>query len=229
MSIVPYSGRLALAASIKQRPVQIAWGAGEEWWDERNAAILTLDETGRTQLPVSPIKDVSVFLNDTEMELVRDYILAPLTGQIVRTLDGAIPNGATLRIEYKAGRPAMSGQESRLVAELGRREANSVQFVVPDENGSIITSGKNRWSVSETPTRFLHINVAFAAEDEPYGVIREMGVFIDGMLDGSGATDSGYYPVTAVTDPGTLFILTSFPPLIQSGAEGRSRAFIATF
>lgn len=229
MPVMVNAGRIANAIAIKSQPIHIAWGSGEAWWNSDKSAKLTLDATGKARLPYAPIAAATVIYNGTTMTAGNDYILAVLTGEIIRQPTGRIPARAQIDISYRTGRPDPDGTEIRLQAELGRREANSVQFVTPDENGTIITVGNKKWAISSKPTRYLAVTVNFNAADEPAAILREVGMFINGKLKPSGATATGYYPVSAVTDPGSLYLLDRTDPVIRSPADGRTYIYVVTF
>lgn len=67
--------------------------------------------------------------------------------------------------------------DTALIAEVGRRAATEVGFVLPDDNGPIETPQGN-FKKSDVPTRWLYIRVLFAFDEASDKRIRELGIFV---------------------------------------------------
>ncbi|MFP3021947.1 MAG: hypothetical protein ACEY3K_03045, partial [Wolbachia sp.] len=64
MSILTQSGRAAIAASIKEQPIHLAWGSGDANWESSHQVKKVFVE-GEIALDHHTIKDVRVFTGQT--------------------------------------------------------------------------------------------------------------------------------------------------------------------
>lgn len=99
-----------------------------------------------------------------------------------------------LHLAWGSGDPAWDADQSTmpslsnataLTAEVGRRLASQVAFVLPDSAGEIvIPTGmaggvvqESRYSLASQPTPYLYVRVAFDFADAANVTIRELGLF----------------------------------------------------
>lgn len=229
MAILPTDGRIALATHLADAPIHFAWGIGEHWWNTRQLFDLALDEAGRAALPFAPVLSATVTNADTGgvYQAGTDYILTS-GGEIIRQPQGSMPLEARLVIDCETGRPAMTGAEHGLVAEIGRRQANTVTFVVPDDTGDLETPGGQRWSISDIPTRHIYLGTHFGFSDAPDATIREVAVFTDTITAEGVPPGQSYLEPGEVASPGCLLLLDRLQPIFRSPAETRSFAYVVT-
>lgn len=229
MAILPTDGRIALAKHLAAATIHFAWGIGESWWDSQHRSEIVLDEAGRAALPYPAI--VSATLTDADSAVLyrtgADYILTN-GGEIIRQLQGSMPALARLVVEYETGRPPLVGSEHHLMSEVGRRRANTVSFVIPDETGEIETPGGQRWRVSESPTRHLYLGAHFGFSDASDATIREIAVFTDTVTASGVPPGQLYLTPDEVEDLGCLLLLDRLKPIFRSPAETRSFAYVVT-
>lgn len=140
-----------------------------------------------------------------------------------------------IHIAWGTGNPAWDAAPepepinvSGLVAEIGRRTATQVGFVVPDEHGSIETPQGN-FSLSPTPTRWLYVRVVFAFGDAPDAHIRELGVFIGTQpVDGLPAGQR-YFTPDQIANPGRLYLLDRSQNFERSGTVRAAFEYVLPF
>jgi hypothetical protein len=123
--------------------------------------------------------------------------------------------------------PEDTTQET-LTNEVGRRIVDKVLFCVPDEQGELEASN-GRFSVSETPTRNLFIEVRYDFSDASQYTIREIGLFINGKTDEELPPGQQYFLPNQVIDPGILLLLEHEPAMIRSPAVREKFSFVITF
>lgn len=228
MAIMPNDGRVALAEQLAKATMHIAWGSGESWWGASERDTITLDATGRAALNFAPVVSAKVMNADGSGTYTpgTDYAIASVSGEIVRMPLGAIQNDATLIVEYVTGRRQLVGDEKALVAEVGRRRANTVAFVQPAEWGDIETPDGMKWAVAQAPTRYLYVKANFAFADAPNETIREVAIFINTVSDDEVPPGQLYLRPDEIADPGRLLLLDRLPPIIRSPAETRSFSYV---
>lgn len=115
-----------------------------------------------------------------------------------------------------------------LMAEIGRRTASIVGFVVSDPNGSInLPSG--RFSVSQTPTNQMLVETNFEFEDSQSSVIREVGVFVGTVVAAGLPAGQRYFTPDQVDSPGRLLHLENITPIFRSPAVRENFQIVVTF
>lgn len=219
MAVLTNSGRAGLAAALKSRPMFVAWGTGASWWGATSVENksfagtpqkITLDHAPVSSLIVSDPSGTPVYAKPA------DYDYDPVTGVITAVNGGAIPADEAVRATAVYGTPALSASETALVAEVGRREAASVEFVVPDESGVISTPGGERWTISVTPTRYLYVQVLFDYLEAVGETIREVGVFVDTTRASGVPEGQLYLTPEEIEDQGYLLLLDRFAGITRS-------------
>lgn len=134
--------------------------------------------------------------------------------------------------------PAESVDASGLVAEVGRRVATSVQYVVPDVNGDVIvpvfndTSGgtvQRRFTISPTPTQHLYMRFNFDFSDASAATIRELAIFVGTVVNSGLPSGQKYFTPSEIQDPGTMLALENLKEVIQRSPNSRqSFEFVLT-
>lgn len=114
-----------------------------------------------------------------------------------------------------------------LVAELGRRRASVIDFVVPDAAGAIIIP-QGTFSISSTPTNQLYVRCNFNATEEVGQSIREGAVFIGTTLVGGLPVGQDYFVPANIATPGTMLILERFAKIIRTSSFSVSLEFVLT-
>lgn len=115
-----------------------------------------------------------------------------------------------------------------LVAEIGRRTATQVGFVIPDAAGTIETPQGN-FTLSGTPTRHLYVRVVFAFDEAATEHIRELGIFLGtGILAGLPAGQR-YFTPAQITDQGELYLLDRSQNFQRNGAVRPAFEYVLPF
>jgi len=229
MAILPTDGRIALVEHLAKATMHFAWGTGEDWWDSSHRTEIALDAAGRASLPYAPV--ISAVVSNADGGAVYqagvDYTISS-GGELIRRPQGDMPEKAVLIVEYSSGRPSLTGAEHGLAAEIGRRRANTVVSVTPDENGEIETPGGKRWRLSNAPTRYLYIAANFGFSDAPDATIREIAVFTDTTAIDDVPPGQLYLTPDQIGSAGRLLLLDRLKPIFRSPAELRSFAYVVT-
>jgi hypothetical protein len=115
-----------------------------------------------------------------------------------------------------------------LTAEVGRRTAGLTAYAIPDENGSIyIPKGTTpagevqaaRYSISETPTPYLYVQVSYDFGDASGAQIRELALFMDSVPVDGLPPGQQYFTPSEIADPGLMMVVQIFtPPINRSPA-----------
>lgn len=160
MAILTDSGRAAVANSIKQQPIHLAWGSGSPDWD------------------VTP--------------------------------------------------PTESVGTTALVAEVGRRKVTQSLFCNPDPLGEIVVS-EGRFTVSNTPTKYLYLRFAFDFLDAPDATIRELAVFIGSAAKSTVPPGQDYLLPEDIEEQGQLLVLEYIQKLVRSPQIRQQFEFVVQF
>jgi len=115
-----------------------------------------------------------------------------------------------------------------LIAEVGRRTATQVGYVIPDDAGTIETPQGN-FSLSLEPTRWLYIRVVFAFDDAPTEHIREIGVFIGTETAEELPVGQRYFTPAQVTDGGQCYLIDRSQNFERSGSVRAAFEYILPF
>lgn len=219
MALLVTSGRIALAAALKERPIHVAWGRGAAWWGQTDVVVKTFSGSpSRIQLDHAPIESVIVrdAVGVQAFTAPTDYTYDLNTGSITRVAGGGIPSGATVQVQVKYGAPNVTSEETNLVDEVGRRLASAATFVVRDPQGSLPTSepGVNpgevvvtRWAPSDEPTTDLYVSALFDFMEAPNEIIREVAVFVDTVPADDVPPGRLYLTPAEVKKPGYMMLL----------------------
>jgi hypothetical protein len=231
MSLLVNSGRVAIAAALKERTFHVAWGAGPSWWDA--VQIITATFAGAPQqiaLPHAPVTSVTVKSEDGETTYASpaDYTWNMASGVITRNITGDIPSLATVEITAQYGRPAASSDMSALTEEVGRRRANTVAFVTPDDEGEIVLADGSRWSISEEPTRYLLVRTIFDYADAADETIREVAIFVGTVAEDGVPNGQAYLTPEEVADPGHMLLFDRPSPLLRSVGRQDGYSYVLT-
>ena len=140
-----------------------------------------------------------------------------------------------IHIAWGTGNPAWDAlpepepvNQTTLVAEVGRRTATQVGFVIPDAAGAIETPQGN-FTLSATPTRYLYIRVVFGFEDAADQHIREIGVFIGTQTAAGLPVGQRYFTPAQVTDRGRLYLLDRSQNFPRSGTVKAAFEYVLPF
>ncbi len=124
--------------------------------------------------------------------------------------------------------PTESVSATALMAEIGRRKASQVQYVVPDEAGTIVLP-TGSFTISATPTNHLLITTLFEYADAPSSVIREVGLFVGTTVDPGLPLGQAYFTPAQVVSPGRMLHIENLPPIFRSPALRENFEIVITF
>ncbi|MFT4314071.1 MAG: hypothetical protein AB3P11_03045 [Wolbachia pipientis] len=225
MSILTQSGRAAIAASIKEQSIHLAWGTGDTSWESSHKVEKTFVK-GEIKLDHQPIKDVKVVTGQTMHQPSVDYTVD--SNVIKHTENSSIAAGSTVTIEYTEDTPPELITSEKLLNELGRRTADEVLFCTGDENGELITPS-GRFRPSNVPTNNLFLKFTFDFTDAANQVIRELGVMVGTKVKEKVPTGQRYFEPKDIEDHGILLVLEHTVPLIRTAATRETFSFVVTF
>ncbi|WP_264328515.1 hypothetical protein [Wolbachia endosymbiont (group A) of Andrena hattorfiana] len=224
MSILTESGRAAIAASIKERVIHLAWGSGDTNWGSIHQVEKVFVE-GEIALDHHTIKDVRVFTGQTTYQ---PNIVDSSSGVIKRTENSSIRANSAVTVEYTESTPPEPINSIKLLNELGRRTADEVLFCIGDENGELVTP-TGRFKPSNVPTNNLYLKFNFDFNDAANQVIRELGVMVGTKVVEKLPPGQRYFEPKDVENPGILLVLEHTVPLIRTSATRETFSFVVTF
>lgn len=227
MSILTQSGRAAIAASIKEQPIHLAWGSGDGNSGSSHQVEKVFVE-GEIKLEHYPIKDVRVFTGQTVYQPSIDYTIDSNTSVIKLVENNSITANNAVTVEYTQNTPPESITSEKLLNELGRRTADEALFCTGDENGELLTPS-GRFKSSDVPTNNLYLKFTFDFTDAANQVIRELGVMVGTKVKEELPPGQRYFEPQDIEDPGILLVLEHTVPLIRTAATRETFAFVVTF
>ncbi|WP_264377109.1 hypothetical protein [Wolbachia endosymbiont (group B) of Ochlodes sylvanus] len=225
MSILTQSGRAAIAASIKEQPIHLAWGTGDAGWESNHKVEKTFAADSEIKLDHHPIKDVKVFIGQTTYQ---PNIVDSSSGVIKRTENSSIPVSDKVTVQYTESTPPEPINATKLINEVGRRTADEVLFCTADENGELLTPS-GRFRPSNVPTNNLYLKFTFDFTDAANQVIRELGVMVGTKVKEGLPIGQRYFEPKDVENPGILLVLEHTVPLIRTAATRETFSFVVTF
>lgn len=112
--------------------------------------------------------------------------------------------------------PSEASGASGLIAEIGRRKATAVGYVVPNSDGDIILPNGATFSESVTPTNFLHLTASFDFADASSSVVREVAVFVGTVTAANLPAGQMYFTPDQIVDAGRLLQIENLEPIFRS-------------
>lgn len=221
MALLTKSGRIALAASLKNQALHLAWGSGSPPW-ETNSSLSFNDNT--FTLPNAPVKDV-VLTDESGQDITSGYDIDLMTGNVSRR-DASLPS-QKVNVTYTSATPSEDIQSDALIHEIGRRVIDEVSFCEPDPEGFTVTP-TGRFSKTDTPTNQLYFHCTFEFEDAADQTIRELGIFIGTKTKGTCPPGQRYFLPTDLEDPGILLVIENTVPIIRTAATREAFSFVIT-
>lgn len=227
MSILTQPGRAAIALSIKEQSLHLAWGSGDPNW-ESSHKVEKVFVKGEIKLDHHPVKDVKVFQEQTTYQPSVDYIVDSNAGVIKRLENSSIAVNGAVTIEHIQSTPSETITSAKLLNELGRRVIDEVLFCIGDENGELITP-TGRFKPSNVPTNNLYLKCTFDFTNAANQVIRELGVMVGTKVKEELPPGKRYFEPQDIVDPGILLVLEHTVPLIRTAATRETFCFVVTF
>ncbi|GHM58793.1 MAG: hypothetical protein sL5_09090 [Candidatus Mesenet longicola] len=227
MSILTQSGRAAIALSIKEQPIHLAWGTGDTAWESSHKVDKTFTE-GEIKLDHYPVKDVKVFKGKVIYKPSVDYLVDSNTGVIKRGENNSILADDIVTLEYIQSTKAEQINSTKLINEVGRRTADEVIFCSGDDEGELITP-TGRFKPSNVPTGSLYLKFTFDFTDAANQVIRELGVMVGTKVKEELPPGQRYFEPQDIIDQGILLVLEHTVPLIRTVATRETFSFVVTF
>jgi hypothetical protein len=115
-----------------------------------------------------------------------------------------------------------------LVAEVGRRKATTISYVLPDIDGAIETPQGN-YAISATPTRFLYLTCTFAFTELADEHIREVGVFANCITKAGLPAGQRFFLPDEVTAPGRCLLIDRSQNFVRSGTVRPSFEYVLPY
>ncbi|UIP92758.1 hypothetical protein JSQ73_006470 [Wolbachia endosymbiont of Anopheles demeilloni] len=227
MSVLTQSGRAAIAASIKEQPIHLAWGSGDSTWESSYKVEKTFAAGGKISLDHHTIKDVKVYTGQTIYQSSIDYIVDSSLGTIERVENGAIIADSVITIEYTQDTPPELITSATLIKEVGRRVVDEILFCTGDDGELLTPTG--RFKPSNVPTNNLFLKFTFDFTDSANQVIRELGVMVGTKVKEKVSSGQRYFEPKDVENPGILLVLEHTVPLIRTSATRETFSFVVTF
>lgn len=227
MAILTQSGRAAIAASIKQQPIHLAWGTGDPAWESAQVTEKAFADDKIT-LAHHPVKNVVLTRGDSTFAADKDYSVDSVAGLIKRLPKGEIPATDMVNIAYTRATPAEPSTANSLLHEVGRRTADEVLFCTKNEAGELITP-TGRFKAATMPTNNLFLRFTFDFDNAATQVIRELGVMVSSKTKADLPVGQRYFEPQHITDSGILLILEHTVPLIRTAATRETFSFVVTF
>lgn len=227
MAILTQSGRAAIAASIKQQAIHLAWGTGDPTWESAHEVEKTFADD-QIALDHQPIKNVALKQGETTFISGTDYSVDSVMAVINRLQNGAISENATVTVNYTYATPPEPITSSDLLHEVGRRIADEVIFCTGDENGDLITP-TGRFKASSTPTNNLFLRFTFDFNNAATDIIRELGVMVGTETNPELPPGQRYFEPQDIIHSGILLVLERTVPLIRTAATRETFSFVVTF
>lgn len=124
--------------------------------------------------------------------------------------------------------PTESAVTSALDAEVGRRRVTQALFCTPSPTGEIVVT-EGKFTVSQTPTKYLYVRFAFDFQDAPAATIRELAVFINTVVKSSVPPTQDYIQPADIEDQGQLLVLEYIQKLQRSPQIRQQFEFVIQF
>lgn len=124
--------------------------------------------------------------------------------------------------------PTESVDTAALLAEVGRRKVTQSMFCKPDAAGEIIVT-EGRFTVSQTPTKYLYLRFAFDFTDAAGAAIRELAVFTGTVPNPDVPENQDYITPDEIQDPGQLLVLEYIQKLQRSAQIRQQFEFVVQF
>ena len=227
MSILTQSGRAAIALSIKEQSLHLAWGTGDSNW-ESSHKVEKVFTNGTLTLDHSPIKNVKLLQGAKVYQPSVDYIIDSNTGVIKRVKNNSITEDNAVTVEYSQSTPPEPINATKLINEVGRHSIDEVLFCTGDENGELITP-TGRFKPSNVPTNNLYLKATFDFTDAADQVIRELGIMVGTEVKQGLSPGQRYFEPKDIANPGILLVLEHTVPLIRTFATRETFSFVVTF
>lgn len=223
-------GRSAIAQAVKDEELFMAWGPGESHWDTDRQEVGEFDVDNHFDVGYTELKDfVLTKADDDDIVYVlnTDYTVNLLTG-IVTKLPGGSIAGDDVKASFHVKPPQALRTDTDLVSELARRRILVKQFVLPDPEGEIITN-YGTYTVSLTPTPWLHISCTFLPADDPTATIRQIGIFTGTEIETGLPGGQTYFTPAQIEERGTLFSLRNLPTINRTAASKETFDLVIPF
>lgn len=116
-----------------------------------------------------------------------------------------------------------------LADEIGRRQVTAVQYVQPDAAGEIELPDGTRYTVSATPTKWLHVRWTFDFADAAGEDVRELGIFVGGTVVDGLPPGQRYFTAAQVATPGDLYCLEHLPKFTRNAGVRQVQEYVLPF
>lgn len=122
--------------------------------------------------------------------------------------------------------PADEQQSSvDLVARIGARRAETVQYCTPDDDGEIIVDA-GRYTASPTPTKYLNVMCNFDNADAVGASLREIGFFVGTKVYATVPPTKLFVVPAEIEEVGTLLLLDHHSKIVKTADFGFTAQFV---
>jgi hypothetical protein len=229
MSALTNTGKRAYLKFLKESVLHFAFGAGTSQWGTQSIHTVAMPANGEIILPhqfvSSPIvTNLTVGANEIgtqgtpedQLDYFVDY-----NGGIVHVAPGFAATGNSIKVQYNHGFQEENPDAIALLDEKIRKLCLVKSFAEVNPNGSILVDGV-RYSETETPTRYLYLQVWLEPNDYSNGVIREMGIFLNPTTVPNLPGGQTAFSPAEIATPGDLILVANYPTITRNAAT-RSR------
>lgn len=121
-----------------------------------------------------------------------------------------------------------SPSTSGLLAEVGRRKITQALYCKPDPAGELVVT-EGRFTVSQTPTKYLYLRFAFDFADASDQTIRELAIFIGTVVKPTVPVNQDYLLPTDLESSGQMLVLEYIQKLVRSPQVRQQFEFVVQF
>lgn len=150
---------------------------------------------------------------------------AVATAILAQTIHLAWGNG---NVSWDATPAPESPTTSVLLAEVGRRKVTQALYCKPDPAGELVVT-EGRFTVSNTPTKYLYLRFAFDFEDASDQTIRELAIFVGTVAKATVPTNQSYLLPADIETPGQMLVLEYIQKLVRSPQVRQQFEFVVQF
>jgi hypothetical protein len=129
--------------------------------------------------------------------------------------------------EWGNNPPPEDINDTQLKIEVGRIKSQVKEYVIPDEDG-VIEVDNMKWSISESPTKYIYLKFVFDQSHNANDTIYQLGIFTNTVPEPDNVDDE-YLQPSQIADFGDLIYLRNQPALVRNSATRESYEFVIVY